>query len=251
MLYLPHDHYVGRSLDLYGEYSEFEAQIFGQVLGAGQTVVEVGANIGAHTIYLAKLVGSAGTALAFEPQRPMFLLLCANLALNEQFHARAYHAAMGSASGSIRVPVLDVRAAQNFGALSLGSAERGDEVPVVPLDSLALSALHLLKIDVEGMEHEVLRGAAETIARHRPTLYVENDRRDRSGRLITTIEEFGYDAYWHLPPLYNPDNFFGAGDNVFANVVSINLLCLPREKAITVEGMRKVGGPDDWWQGSG
>jgi FkbM family methyltransferase len=251
MLYPRGDTYVGRSLDLYGEYSEHEGRLFEQVLGPGHVVVEVGANLGAHTVHLAKLVGPGGAVLAFEPQRPMFYLLCANLALNEQFQARAHQAAMGSAPGSIKVPLLDVGATQNFGGLSLGRREGGEDIPLITLDSLALRALRLLKIDVEGMESEVILGGRETITRLRPVLYVENDRREHSARLIGMIEELGYDLYWHMPPLFNPDNFAGRTDNVFAGTVSVNMLGVPKEMGVKVPGLRRVAGPQDWWHAAG
>src|SRR5882724_629800 len=60
MLYLRRDRFVGRSLDLYGEFSELEARVFDQILAPGAAVIEVGANIGANTVHLAKLVGPNG-----------------------------------------------------------------------------------------------------------------------------------------------------------------------------------------------
>jgi hypothetical protein len=116
---------------------------------------------------------------------------------------------------------------------------------VVTLDGLALPACHALKIDVEGMEAEVLRGAAATITRCRPALYVENDRRERSAALIALIGGQDYAMWWHLPPLFVPDNFAGEAADDFPGIVSINMLCLPRERAITVAGLRPVSGPDD------
>ena len=87
----------------------------------------------------------------------------------------------------------------------------GESVSVVPLDTLGLSRLALVKVDVEGMEAEALLGAERTIAQHRPILYVENDRRDRSERPIALIGALIYDLWWHLPPMFNPDNFRGRG----------------------------------------
>jgi FkbM family methyltransferase len=251
MLYLPRDQYLGRSLDLYGEFSEIEGRVFDRVLSPGQSVVEVGANIGAHTVHLAKLVGPRGAVIAFEPQRVMFYLLCSNLALNEQFQVRAYRAAVGNASGSIKVPVLDHRAAANFGGISVSSTGPGEDVPLVMLDRFSLPSLRLLKIDVEGMETEVLLGARQTIARHRPIIYVENDRKANSERLIRTLLDLGYDLYWDLPPLFNPDNFAGYPDNVFSGIISINLLCLPAGIEMPVVGSRRVDGPSDWWRRDG
>ena len=84
MLFLPSDLYVGRSLELYGESSEFEGELFAQLCRPGQIVVEVGAHIGSHTIHLAKLVGPAGTVYAFEPQRIIFQIMCAVMRFTTQ-----------------------------------------------------------------------------------------------------------------------------------------------------------------------
>ena len=187
MLFLKRDVYIGRSLDVYGEFSELEGELFAQLLQPGAVVIEVGANIGAHTVHLAKLVGPQGAVLAFEPQRVIHQLLCANVALNELFNVHSFHAAAGRAPGSLKVPPLDYAAENNFGGLSLGGASTGEDVPVVTLDGFNLPAVRLLKVDVEGMEADVLLGARQLIARHRPVLYVENDRRDKSEALILSL----------------------------------------------------------------
>ena len=82
MIYNSHDRFIGRSLDLYGEFSEGEAVLFQKILRPGMFVVEVGANLGAHTVVLAQAVAPGGGVLAFEPQRLIFQTLCANLAIN-------------------------------------------------------------------------------------------------------------------------------------------------------------------------
>jgi FkbM family methyltransferase len=246
MLFLKRDRYIGRSLEVYGEFSEREAEVFAQLVRPGDVVVEVGANIGAHTVYLAKLVGRGGAVLAFEPQRVIHQLLCANLGLNELFHVRAYHGAVGREAGRIRVPPLDYSEANNFGGLELADGgANGEVVQLWRLDDFALPALRLLKADVEGMEIDVLEGARRTIAQHRPVIYVENDRRERSEELITLIDSLAYDLWWHRPPLFNPDNFAGHAENIFGRIVSTNLLCLPKEANSSIAGLRPVSGPKD------
>jgi FkbM family methyltransferase len=247
MMFLANDSFVGRSLDLYGEFSEGEPRLFGAILRPGDTVVEVGANIGAHTLYLAGQVGPRGKVFAFEPQRPLFHLLCGNLALNEIFNVYALLAAGGREAGKIRVPLADYSSPHNFAGLSLGGSGSGEEVEVIPVDALGLAALRLLKVDVEGMESEVLAGAAQTIKRLRPVIYVENDREDSSPHLIAQIRDFGYRLWWHLPPLYSPDNFAGNEENVFPGVVSVNMLCLPAELPHRIDSLREVSGPGDRW----
>lgn len=244
MTYLRNDWVVSRSLALYGEWSEDEVGIFRQVVAPGDIVVECGANVGAHTLCLAQRVGVSGAVVAYEPQRFVFQLLCANLAMNEVLNVYPRLAAAGAAPGGINVPVLDFAAPNNVGGLALGG-EGGERVPVETIDALGLPRLKLLKVDVEGMEADVLAGAADTLKRLKPVLYVENDRVENSARLIRLIQESGYRLWWHLPRYFNPDNYAGNPENVFGDGVSINMFCVPRELAGSITGMREVAGPDD------
>ena len=240
-LYNVNDVYIGRSLDLYGEFSEGEAALFRQILKPGMVACDVGANIGCHTVFMVQAVGPGGLVCAFEAQRQVFQTLCANVALNGLGNVRIWQAAAGAAAGEITVPAQRYDEAGNFGGVTLGGGTQGEMVPVMALDSLPFGSCHFIKIDVEGMEAEVLAGAHETIARFRPVLYVENDRREKSAALIDALRGLDYRLYWHLPPLYNPDNFFANGDNVFGNILSRNMLCLPKESRRQVEGLPPVG----------
>ncbi|WP_124329555.1 FkbM family methyltransferase [Desulfonema ishimotonii] len=248
MMYLRKDMYVGRSLELYGEFSEGETDIFRQLIHPGDVIIEAGANIGAHTVFLAKTVGPKGFVIAYEPQRFIHQILCANIALNEMPNVHARQAAVGSAEGRISVPALDYGQTYNFGGVSLGqSPSSGESVPVETIDSLKLPRLRLIKADVEGMESEVIRGGRNTIEKLRPVLYVENDRKEKSEALIALIQELNYRLWWHLPPLFNPNNFAGCRENVFGKIVSVNLLCIPRESPANITGLKEVKSPGDHW----
>lgn len=248
MIYNKNDTYCGGSLEKYGEFSWLEHEMFEQIVRPGQVVVEAGANIGAHTVGLASLVGRRGTVLTFEPQRILFQTLCANLALNQCTNVGAFQEALGAADGEIVAPAPNPALRTNFGALSLHAVPHGDKVRLRRLDSLDLPGCHFLKIDVEGMEAEVLAGARDTILRYRPTLYLENDRPERSSDLIKLVFSLGYDAFWHLPPLFNPDNFAGEAENIFPSIWSANMLCTPAEFKVSIEGARKVRSPDETWR---
>ncbi len=241
MLYNPNDLFVGRSLDLYGEYSEGEVDLFRQVVRPGQVVLDVGANIGPHTVFLARAVGAQGHVVAFEPQRLAFQALCANVALNGLTNVTCRDVVVGAERAAVRVPVLDPAAVQNFGGLSLTGTDEGEVVEQIALDQLALARCDFIKIDVEGMEGQVIAGAADTLRRLRPLLYVENDRKEQSDALVRRLDALGYRMYWHPPPLFNPDNYAGNPDNVFGDTVSLNILCLPRESDMEVTGMPRVG----------
>jgi FkbM family methyltransferase len=243
MLYNIHDTFIGRSLDIYGEWSEGEVLLFQQVVKPGFLVVEVGANIGAHTVLLAQLTGPTGMVLAIEPQRIVYQTLCANVALNSITNVQCHHAAVGKAPGQIVVPALNYEVDNNYGGLALGGFTKGENVPVMTIDGLNLPKCHFLKIDVEGMEQQVLEGAVRSIAAYSPILYVENDRKDKSESLIRVIDSLGYNMYWHAPPLFNPSNFANNTANIFGQICSVNMLCLPKKVPQQLNGFQQVQVP--------
>lgn len=248
MAYIVHDSYIGRSLDLYGEFSPGEAALFAQFLKPGMVALDVGANMGAHTVLFANRVGPRGRVIAFEPQRVIHQLLCANIMMNGYVNVEARMAAAGSTPGSLKVPPVNYGQAGNYGSLSLGGYQQGETVPVETIDSLNLPHCHFIKADVEGMESDVIRGAAETIKRCRPLLYVENDRREKSKELIELLFGLNYRLYWHLTPYYIANNYFGNAENVFPNTISINMLAVPKESPQRIEGAREVISADEDWK---
>lgn len=253
MLYFKNDRYIGQALDSYGEYSESETSLFREIVSPGDIVVEAGANIGTHTLFLARAVGTKGFVHAFEPQRQIHQVLCANLALNEIANVKTYQAGLGSAVGQIDAWVPDFTVENNMGGIPLGHVDEEDcpheVVDVFTLDGLGLQRLDLLKVDVEGMEKDVLLGARETIARCRPILYVENDRPDQSAGLIQTVFDLGYRAWWHLALFFNENNASGNPHNPFGNLISINMLCLPAEVDVQVNNMDEIKSPDETYEG--
>lgn len=249
MVYNRHDIYVGGSLKKYGEFSELEADFFRGIVRPDMWVVEVGANIGAHTVELSRLVGRHGRVYAFEPQRLVFQNLCANLALNQCQNIYAYQMAAGEKNGILVVPPVSYESRNNFGGISLLDRNAlGETVPLLTVDSLGLSRCDFLKVDVEGMECNVLQGARATIEKYRPALYLENDRKEHSPELIALVKSLGYRAWWHLPPLFSPENFAEDTENIFRGVVSINIFCLPEESNCIDINLREVMGPEDDWQ---
>jgi FkbM family methyltransferase len=246
MLYNRNDTYIGASLRKYGEFSGEETELFRLIVQPGRTVLDVGANLGAHTVELSRLAGSAGAIHAFEPQRLVFQLLCANVALNSCTNVFAHRAAVGAIAGTMLVPWLDPDQSYNYGGLSLIEAPAGEPVPLLTIDSLNLEDCQFIKLDVEGMEVEALRGAAATVSRFRPILYVENDRQTRSAELIILLQNYGYRLYWHTPALYRANNFRGDADNMFGNKVSVNMICIPAEIPQSgLTNLREVTGPAD------
>lgn len=243
----PQDMYMGRSILTYGEFSELEWALLDQILRPGMVVVEAGANMGCFTVPIAKKVGLEGFVYAFEPQLTVFQQLCANLALNDLMNVQALQAGCGAEPGLVSIVRPDIRRENNFGGYSLDLL-KGDgpiKVRVERLDDVvSLPSLHLIKADVEGMEVAVLEGAAGLIARHQPLLYLEANEADAPA-LIEHVFSLDYEAWWHLPPLFNQDNHTGHAENIFGRISSKNILCAPRRRKMSVTAARAVTGPDD------
>lgn len=247
MSYLPNDRYIGQSLELYGEFSDQETGFLEKIVPPGGLMVEVGANFGAHTVPLSKHLGADGLLFALEPQSVIHDILVRNIRDNACDNVTALCVAAGEREGHARLPKVDYEdVVGNFGGMSLEGPADGEEVSVVTIDWLHLDRCDLIKIDVEGLEASVIRGARKTICEFRPLLYVENDREDKSAELIALIQDFGYRLFWHLPPLYDAKNFRGSQLNVFPNTVSVNMLCVPAEWPIESPLIEILTSQDKW-----
>ncbi|MBQ7514674.1 MAG: FkbM family methyltransferase [Schwartzia sp.] len=246
IIYNQLDMYVGKSLKLYGEFSQEEARFFDTAVFPGDYVVEVGANIGSHTVHLAQLIGDQGVLWAFEPQRLVFQLLAGNVAINGLTNVHTEQKCVSDRPGKVMVPVLDVSQVNNWGGVSLENSTEGEPVDAITLDSLNLERCDFIKIDVEGMELNVLKGATELIEHCQPIIYMEADRKEKNPALFAFLRSKGYHIYPHNPPLYNPDNFFKNPTNAFqignAEVISMNVICLPNESRLKIEGVEEVTG---------
>lgn len=227
--YFKHDEWHGRSLAKYGEWSESEVALWRQLGLEGSRVIDVGAHIGAHTLALRNIVGPLGQVDAYEPQPKVADLLRRNVAAFE--NVRVHEVALGDGFNSVMMfNEPDYRKPGNFGGVELFtfSATMGQAVICRKLDELGSYKVRFVKIDVEGMEREVLMGMDETIRRDRPILYVEADRPKKAGALLTHLWSRGYNTRWHIAPIFNPRNFRREKKNVFGDTCSVNLLALPR-----------------------
>ena len=156
--------------------------------GDGVVAIDCGANIGVMTVEWARHMTGWGEVLAIEAQERLYYALAGNICISNCFNARCFLAAVGNVDGQIPVPQPDYRQAGSFGSLELKKREANEfigqpidygkeatrSVRSLRLDSASLARVDLLKIDVEGMEDEVLEGATETIKRFRPYLLIEH-----------------------------------------------------------------------------
>jgi len=136
--------------------------------------IDVGAHIGKYTVTMARKLKGTGMVLAFEPHPINFKYLLVNLSLNGLGNVLPLNMACYSSEGCLPLYV-----AQESGlhSLILQSSERKIKVKVCTLDSMVeklnLKDIRLIKVDVEGAEVEVIKGALRTISKFSPTLVVE------------------------------------------------------------------------------
>ena len=172
--------------------------------GDGVVALDCGANLGVHTIEWARFMTDWGKVIAFEPQERIFYALAGNIAINNCLNARALHAAVGGQSGVIDVPVLDYTKPASYGSLELRKAtsefigqvidyEEGPTTPVslVAIDDTGCTRVDFIKLDVEGMELDALKGARRTLETFKPILLVEHIKAP-PGVLEAHLEGLGY-----------------------------------------------------------
>ena len=247
--YNTNDTFIGRSLDLYGEWTQTEIDVLLPLLTPGDIVVDVGAYIGTHTIPFAKATLPNGGVYAIEPQRMAFAFLSTNIAINNLMNVISINKFVSDTIKKIKTLILDQTVAQNFGSLKIPNLKEGETIETITIDSLKLSRVKLIKIDVEGPEEKVLIGATNTINKYKPTLYIECTNPKNSKKIISRVFDLGYQAFWHIFNYYNPDNYFGQKRNVFAEFhPEVNIICFPKNTVVEQNIFIKVDGIKDTWK---
>ena len=152
-----------------------------QAGGDGVVVVDAGANIGALAVPWGLHMMGWGTVHAFEPQPFVYRMLVTNVMLNNAHNVHTVDEALGMTSGTTLLHSMDPRKPGSLGSVSIRdelndtgqSVENRVPVTITTIDAMELDRLDLLKIDVEGMELDVLEGARDTIMRCRPIIFAE------------------------------------------------------------------------------
>lgn len=166
------DRIIGRPYFVNGRYETELQRLMGHMNLRGGVCVDVGANIGLHTIEMSRLVGDSGSVIAFEPEAHNFGILQRNLKANGCRNVRALNCAVSDARGTASIALSDV----NFGDHRVSDRAPEDapgssqKVEVTTLDhalgDLPPNAVRFIKIDVQGHEMRVLRGIAEIVSRN-------------------------------------------------------------------------------------
>ncbi|HEV8095574.1 MAG TPA: FkbM family methyltransferase [Burkholderiales bacterium] len=174
---------IDLSIYLLGAFEPRLVGAYRKLIRPGACILDIGANIGAHTLQFAKLVGDRGRVVAYEPTAYAFDKLQANLRLNPMLAQRvtAIQAMLVAsadqtlAGGVVSSWPLDARARD--GRHSLGAVRDTTGAVALTLDEslrrIGISAVDFIKIDVDGNELDVLRGGDSLMRGQRPTLFLE------------------------------------------------------------------------------
>ena len=155
-------------------YEPHITSIFKSLVMPGDCVIDLGANIGYHTIELSKLVGDSGKVIAAEPLKEVYLHLCTNLFLNYCFNVEVYNKVCTDVGDSFFV-MEEIEWGNSGNCRIKKQKDQIDEiaVPSFALDDLDCSKVSLVKMDVQGSEENVLKGANKLLTEVRPFFVVE------------------------------------------------------------------------------
>eukprot|EP00405_Crypthecodinium_cohnii_P009558 CAMPEP_0206427050 /NCGR_PEP_ID=MMETSP0324_2-20121206/4782_1 /ASSEMBLY_ACC=CAM_ASM_000836 /TAXON_ID=2866 /ORGANISM="Crypthecodinium cohnii, Strain Seligo" /LENGTH=483 /DNA_ID=CAMNT_0053892201 /DNA_START=92 /DNA_END=1544 /DNA_ORIENTATION=+ len=182
---------VGNMVRQMGTFDLGQSYALQSLCQLGDTVIDVGANVGGFTVPLAERVGKKGKVYAFEPFRKIYQHLNANVALNGLTNVYAFNNALGTEVKELDIHAPDltywnfpsaIRVDEQYNrddALKEANLRYEDELERIyirPLDSFRIEGkVSLIKIDVEFMELQVVLGARELIRKHQPVMWVENE----------------------------------------------------------------------------
>jgi FkbM family methyltransferase len=221
---------------LHGNWENAEVDFMLSWLRPGDGVIDAGANIGVFTLQAARAVGPAGKVYAFEPMRSTFDMLARSVRANG-FDQRCaiFNEGLGASEGSGSFHLSSH--ATNPGSSYISEGSDGARIRIRPLDSMEYERpIRFIKMDVEGFEPHILRGAAATLARHAPVILTEFF--PRSLREIGGISGPGYVAILeklgYTMSVFSPER--GRGTEAVTSADAhryddltepINLVCLP------------------------
>lgn len=204
MLIYQDDPTIGRSLDLYGEYCQPEIELLKSLSNKNTWFVDIGANIGTHTIPLSYHVDRV---LAFEPDDSNFDLLTKNVA-----GLCAVKKNVTATKMAISDSLLEVNTEFNFGKTKV---VQGTGIKSAPLDVLGLPKIDLVKIDVEGKELKVLVGMRTILTTQKPELLIEMQDETTYSETYDFLKSCNYNMYWFPVSTYNKENQKNNLENVF------------------------------------
>jgi hypothetical protein len=218
--YWPDHDPVGKSIECYGEYLQRQLDILARWIVPGSTIIETAAGIGMHALFLSAAIGSQGHLLLYEDDPLCKQVLRQNLQANRVANATLMKRRLG-----LRV----LSRAENDSAATRSAAVSAVET----IDELRLEALHWIKANA-AVALELLDGAADTLWRLRPKLWLAITNRSDQDPLSAKAKDFGYRCFVVETPLFNLANFNLRATDIFKGRSALALLAIPEETEIDI-----------------
>jgi FkbM family methyltransferase len=201
------DEIIGTLLYVEGDYEPEFRRLMGHLELEGGVCLDVGANIGLHSLTLSRRVGPRGKVIAFEPEQHNHELLRENLRLNHVENVEVRRTAVGDRMGSVRMALHPYNHGDHR-VVGEDAAGPGQEVSLTTVDEAVKDIpdgeIRLVKIDVQGYEQNVLEGMRRTLARNPGLvllLEVFPEALQQAGssasKLVQTLVDLGFDG-WEL-----------------------------------------------------
>jgi len=184
---------------IYSKYKDFIPQ-------KDDVVIDVGAQYGDYALLCAKVYGAK--VYTFEPLLSDFIELKKNVALNKASNLiKAYRVALGNKSSIVQFNCSD-------DMVSVFSGNKKQKVKMMRLDSFKLKP-NYLKIDVEGFELEVLKGAIKTLKKHLPKIIIETHTRQLKKDCLALLSSLGYEVLHYGKASSIPNSAMDLVQNIF------------------------------------
>lgn len=220
----PNDN-LGMKLTNVKDYEPHFYELTKNIIRSGQTCVDCGANLGYHTVCMAKQVGPSGKVYSFEPLRVIHQQLSGNVFLNDLRNVFCINSAVGNEKKFIKMDSVNFdQHGVNIGGTKVGSG--GDMAEMIKLDDLITEHVSFIKFDVQGSEVLALEGAAQLIEKYRPVMFIEVEEH--------YLKCFGFTSEILLNKLLSMDYILGRVENECPDHIAI-----PRERANEMAEMIK------------
>jgi len=182
-----------RMVVFYGAFEREVTSLLARVLRPGMVVFDVGAHIGIHALYIAKLL-KHGLVYAFEPCPENFLILEKNVRHNRGVIAKVIplRRAVGASSGVARFALGPTDGTHHLAAVNDDATL---QVQITTLDDFCLDTQQrpdLILVDIEGEEMSLLKGATRLITECKPKLILEHHGPDRQAQISSYLKSLGY-----------------------------------------------------------
>ena len=237
--YYDTDEVIGKSIELYGEYSEVEVIMLTSLMNKNTVVYDIGGNIGYHASAFATV---AKHVYSFEPNLKNFGLLIKN---TKSFNnVTLVNTAVTNKNTVLTVDDYDVNVPGNYGSVTVGKGVK--PVLGIKLDDFNFEKPDIMKIDVEGYEYQVIQGCEKTIIQHRPWIYFEAHETVDLPLIYKFLDECKYYMYWYVVPNFRKDNYKKNTKNIFSNTVLVSILAIPNKIENII--LDPVLGPDDTYE---